>query len=127
MKSEQTSIEMPDFLPRNLQMDGPFLRLLNKYSEKKSAFEICSKPTVIYFSEEGGKIQGCLHLVVCIVTPEMFGQPTRGQPDVYVMFQGYFYDFSDNKSRFLQQPTQFLCCQLRARFREELADACDAR
>lgn len=64
MKSEQTSVEMPDFLPRNLQMDGPFLWLLDEYSEKKSAFEICSKPTVIYFREEGGKIQGCPRLMV---------------------------------------------------------------
>lgn len=36
MKSEQTSIEMPDFLPRKLQMDGPFLWLLDEYSGKKN-------------------------------------------------------------------------------------------
>lgn len=29
-------VEMPDFLPRNLQADGPFLWLLGEYSEKKN-------------------------------------------------------------------------------------------
>lgn len=36
MKSEQTLIEMPDFLPRSLQMDGPFLWLLDEYSGGKN-------------------------------------------------------------------------------------------
>lgn len=83
--------------PAKKSTNGWTFSLLDEYSGKKSAFEICSKPTVIYFSEERGKIQGSLHLMVWAVTLKTFGQPDRGQPDAYLMFQCYFYGFSDSK------------------------------